>query len=297
MKPHKMIGINFTLNSMNRALTILGMLTVSCVWSQSTSIKSGSKELFNGKDLSGWYTYQRRPEPTSRVAGLKKENGNYVEPIGLNKDPLGVFSITELDGGKVIRISGETFGILVTDESYENYHLTLQFKWGEERYPPRQDSKRDSGILYHSFGKEAARGGVWMSSVECQIQEGDTGDLWCVQATTAQVNVETDDNGKFKYNASGPLQEFDWRDSRYCQRSSDYEKPNGEWNTVDIYAFGDESIHVVNGKKNMHLKDIKFVEDDKSEPLTKGKIQLQSEGAEIFYRNIRIRPIHKMPDL
>src|SRR5690606_10037562 len=155
MKPHKMIGTNFIRNVMNRALIILVLLTVPCAWSQSTSIESGSKELFNGKDLPGWHTYQRKPEPTSKVVGLKMENGNYAEPIGLNKDPLGVFSVTELDGGSVIRISGETFGILVTDEAYENYHLTLQFKWGEERYPPRQDSKRDSGILYHSFGKEA----------------------------------------------------------------------------------------------------------------------------------------------
>lgn len=290
-----MIKINFIRNPVNCVFAMLSMLMVPYGWSQKNSTESAYKELFNGNDLSGWYTYQRKPEPNSIVAGLKMEDGKYVEPIGLNKDPLGVFTVVELDGGKVIRISGEVFGILVTDEEFEDYHLTLEFKYGEKRYPPRENAKRDSGILYHSFGKEAARGGVWMSSVECQIQEGDTGDLWCVQATTAKVNVETDGDGKFKYNPSGPLQEFDWRGSRYCQRSFDYEKPYGEWNTLDIYAFGDESIHVVNGKKNMHLKDIRYYEGDKSTPLTKGKIQLQSEGAEIFYRNIRIGPISKLP--
>ena len=278
-------------------LTILVLTLVSCGSSHSNSTKSDYKELFNGKDLSGWYTYQRAPEPTSHVDGLKMEDGKYVEPIGLNKDPLGVFTVVELDGEKVIRISGETFGILVTDEVFENYHLSLEFKWGEKKYPPRENSKRDSGILYHSFGKEGSRGGVWMKSFECQIQEGDVGDLWCVDGTIAQVNVVKDENGKPKYDPSGSLQTFDSRGVRYCPKSEDYEKPNGEWNRVDIYAVGDDCIYVVNGHINMHVKDMKYFVDGKSAPLTKGKIQLQSEGSEVYYRNIRISPISKIPDL
>jgi hypothetical protein len=31
-------------------------------------------------------------------------------------------------------------------------------------------------------------------------------------------------------------------------------------------------------------------------PLKKGKIQIQSEGAEVFYRNIEITPIDVIPD-
>ncbi|XOV90990.1 MAG: DUF1080 domain-containing protein [Bacteroidota bacterium] len=278
-------------------LFVLIVPLISCKPNQVDSEASAYIDLFNGKDLSGWYTYQRKPEPTSVVAGLRMEDGKYVEPIGLNNDPLDVFSVVELDGAQVIRISGEVFGILVTDEEYENYHLSLEFKWGEKKYPPREDQKRDSGICYHSFGEEGAQGGVWMKSVECQIQEGDVGDLWCVNATTAQVNVTNVGDGRFIYDPSGLAHTFDWREIRHCQRSTDFEKPKGEWNTVEIYAVGNESIHVVNGKKNMHLKDMQYFIDGQSTPLTKGKIQLQSEGAEVYYRNIRIRPIDKLPAL
>lgn len=256
----------------------------------------GPIQLFNGKDLSGWYTYQREPEPTSSVEGLQTKAGKYIEPIGLNKDPLQVFTVVEEDDEPAIRISGEVFGILVTEQEYENYHLSMEFKWGEKKYPPRENRKRDSGILYHSVGKEGARGRVWMRSVECQVQEGDVGDLWCVDSTTAQVKVIQLKNKNFKYDPFGSFQAIDMRGDRFCQKSLSFEKEHGMWNRLDIYTFGRESIHLINGRKNMHLTDIGQILNGQVEPLTKGKIQIQSEGAEIFYRDITIRSIKAIPD-
>lgn len=259
-------------------------------------LKSEFKKLFNGKNLKGWYTYQRKPESTSKVEGLKMVNGKYVEPIGLNKDPLNVFTVVQKDRESAIRISGETFGILVTNKEYQNYHLTMEFKWGEKKYPPHQRNKRDCGILYHSTGKEGVRGETWVRSVECQIQEGDVGDLWCVDSTTTQVTAKQLQNKRFIYDPTSKKQTIDMRGDRFCKKSIDNEKDNGKWNRLDIYAFGRESIHVINGKKNMHLLDIGQIVNGKVEPLTKGKIQIQSEGAEIFYRDIKIRPVNKTPD-
>jgi len=253
--------------------------------------------LFNGKNLDGWYTYQRIPEPTSKVKGLKVKAGKYLEPIGLNRDPLAVFTIVTEEGAPAIRISGEVFGILVTDQEFENYHLSLEFKWGKKRYPPRKNNKRDSGILYHSVGKEGVRGGVWMRSVELQVQEGDTGDLWCVDSTTAQVRAMHINNLKrWQYNPASSFETIDMRGERYCKKSTDAEKPYGEWNRLDIYTFGRESIHVVNGHKNMHLTEMGQIVNGNIEPLTKGKIQIQSEGAEVFYRDITIRSIEAIPN-
>lgn len=193
---------NLTLSYRRKFWFLLALVVtfISCKPNQTNSDQSEFMDLFNGMDLSGWYTYQRKPEPTSHVPDLKMEDGKYMEPIGLNKDPLDVFSVVELDGEQVIRISGEVFGILVTNESYENYHFTLEFKWGKEKYTPREAQKRDSGICYHSFGEEGAQGGVWMKSVECQIQEGDVGDLWCVNATTAEVNIAEVRDGNHIYD-------------------------------------------------------------------------------------------------
>jgi hypothetical protein len=66
--------------------------------------------LFNGENLDGWYSYQMRPEPTSEVSGLNRdEEGNYLEPIGLNNDPLQVFSAVMEEEAPAIRMSGKLF--------------------------------------------------------------------------------------------------------------------------------------------------------------------------------------------
>jgi len=252
--------------------------------------------LFNGENLEGWYTYQKQPEPSSEVSGLtRNEDGSYLEPIGLDKDPLKVFTVVREEGVPAIRISGEVFGILVTEDEFENYHLALEFKWGQEKYPPRKNNKRDSGILYHSMGKEGAWGGVWMRSLECQVQEGDCGDYISVDTVLADIHAGFDVESRwFLHSPDSALLTFSPSQS-YCHKSSDYENPSGEWNTMEIYAVGGESLHVVNGKVNNHIYNSRQLTEGESVPLTRGKIQLQSEGAEVFYRNIRIREIDQIP--
>jgi hypothetical protein len=265
--------------------------------SAGVKIEEGWNELFNGNNLNGWYTYQMRPEPTSEAPGLSRDDqGNYLEPIGLDKDPLNVFSVVTEDGAPAIHFSGEVFGILVTNDEFENYHLSVQFKWGTEKYPPRKNDKRDSGILYHSIGKEGAWGGVWMKSLECQVQEGDCGDYISVDTVLVDIPARLDEEtGNYFYAPEADPVTFSPERS-YCHKSNDYENPSGEWNTMEIYAVGGNSVHVVNGHVNNRISNVRILSDGKEIPLTKGKIQLQCEGAEVFYRNIRISPIDKIPD-
>lgn len=252
--------------------------------------------LFNGENLDGWYTYQKQPEPTSEVSGLaRNDDGSYQEPIGLNKDPLGVFTVVSEEDAPAIRMSGEVFGILVTEKEFENYHLSLQFKWGQAKYPPRKNEKRDSGILYHSVGKEGAWGGVWMRSLECQVQEGDCGDY--ISVDTVLVDIRSgfnEENRWYFHSPDSALQTFSPSRS-YCHKSEDYENPSGEWNTMEIYTVGGNSVHVVNGKVNNRVSNSRQLVAGQEIPLSKGKIQLQSEGAEVFYRNIKIRNIEQIP--
>ena len=271
---------------------------VSETTSTEDELVNQSIELFNGKDLSGWYTYQRQPEPTSSVANIPKDAaGNYTEPIGLNEDPLKVFSVVEEEGEPAIRISGEVFGILVTEKEFENYHLKLQFKWGEKKYPPRDKEKKDSGILYHSIGAEGAWGGVWMKSLECQVQETDCGDYISVDTVFAEVPaIQNKEDNKYYYTPDADPLTFSHERS-YCNKSADYEKPMGEWNTMEIYTYGGNSVHIVNGKVNNRVYNARYLQDGEEVPLTSGKIQLQSEGAEIFYRNVRIEPITSIPEV
>lgn len=288
------------------AITFTTILFVACSGNQETTEAEGTTEpavadqwveLFNGKDLAGWYTYQRRPEPTSVVADIPKDaDGNYTEPIGLNKDPLNVFTVVEEEGAPAIRISGETFGILVTERDFENYHLKLQFKWGEAKYAPRANEKKDSGILYHSIGHEGAWGGVWMKSLECQVQETDCGDYISVDTVFVEVPaIQNPDDNRYYYSSEAEPLTFSHERS-YCNKSEDFESPMGEWNTMEIYTIGGNSVHVVNGQVNNRVYNARYLENGEETPLTRGKIQLQSEGAEIFYRNIQIEPITEIPE-
>jgi hypothetical protein len=293
---------NLTVKSLI-ALFVCTTITLSCTNTSSKgnntsgpAEESGWTELFNGENLDGWYTYQMRPEPTSEVAGLARdEQGNYLEPIGLNKDPLNVFSTVTEDKDPAIRMSGEVFAILVTEKEFENYHLKLQFKWGAEKYPPRKTEKRDSGILYHSIGEEGAWGGVWMRSLECQVQEGDCGDYISVDTVSVDIQAIRDEENNLYLHTPGSESLTFSVERSYCHKSTDFENPTGEWNTMEIYTVGGKSVHVVNGQVNNRISNSRHLVDGKELPLTKGKIQLQSEGAEVFYRSIQIRDIDEIP--
>ena len=285
------------------ALFVCGTIFLSCSNSASKEKKTSDVSisddwaiLFNGEDLEGWYTYQKQPESTSEVAGLARtEENTYLEPIGLNRDPLNVFTVVTEDGAPAIRISGEVFGILVTEKEFENYHMTLQFKWGKAKHPPRKNDKRDSGILYHSVGREGAWGGAWMRSLECQVQEGDCGDYISVDTVLADIHAEFDEESQlYVYSPDSAMLTFSPSRS-YCHKSADYENSSGEWNTMEIYTVGSNSVHVVNGKVNNHISNSRQIIEGQELPLTKGKIQLQSEGAEVFYRSIKIRDIEEIP--
>jgi hypothetical protein len=75
----------------------------------------------------------------------------------------------------------------------------------------------------------------------------------------------------------------------------DPEKPKGEWNTLDLITFHGDSIHVVNGQVVMRLHQAQRLDGDSPAPLTSGKISLQTEGGECYFRNVEIQPITEIP--
>jgi hypothetical protein len=253
--------------------------------------------LFNGRDLAGWDTFLGRPHRLSVVPGVSRgEQGEYTSPVGLNRDPNRVFSVVDADGGPVIRISGETYGALTTSGEFENYHLRFDFKWGAKKWPPRQDAVRDSGCLYHGVGPHGASYGFWMQSVEFQIQEGDCGDFYGLAGVIADAEAVRRQPADPK---DDPVYTRGARTiagtTRRIVKDRDHERPFGRWNTLELHCLGDRSVHVVNGAANMRLTGLRRRVDGREVPLTRGRIQLQSEGAEVFFRNIAIRQIRELP--
>jgi 3-keto-disaccharide hydrolase len=263
----------------------------------------GWTSLWNGKNLDGWTTWMQKPSPESQVAGLERDaDGKYLEPIGSGRDPLGVFTVVnDVDGKPAIRISGEVFGELRTKASYKDYHLRLQFKWGTTKWPPRNrpETPRDSGLLYHVHAAPGAEGRTWARSVELQIQEHDVGDLYAVGsviAVRAKPRVGTQPT-LYDYDPAGEWTFFSQiqGSSGRCVKQPDNEKPTGEWNTVELIAFRDEAIHIVNGKVVMRLHGPMRIDAPVPTPVNSGQIILQSEGAELFYRDIQLKPITAIP--
>jgi len=249
------------------------------------------RNLLNGMDLSGWDVYIG--QPFSDKGELQKE----IPALGLNNDPQKVFSVVTEDGQSALHITGQHFGGVSTRDEFENYHLQLQFKWGKLKWAPKLNAKMDSGVLYHANGKHGADGGFWMQSQEYQVQEGDCGDYWGVAGGTFDVLAKKQNEKEWIYDPNGTLLTFSEKSpqGRHCIRAANYEKPAGEWNTIDIYCLAGTTVHMINGKVNMVLQNSQRLVGSGAEPLTKGKIQIQSEGAEVYYRNIRSRPIDKIP--
>jgi hypothetical protein len=279
----------------------LGRLVLAlCAISGLSATEPAWRPLFNGKDLGGWETFLTKPDPAWDVPGLARDaSGKYLEPIGKDRDPLKVFNIATVDGGPVIHISGQGFGVMTTRESFGNFHLRLQVKWGERKWGSKLHAARDCGLLYFVHGEPGFDHETWPRSIEFQIQEHDTGDLF---ALGAQISVRARPatvNGKTLYlydPASAPIL---FRQvapiGNRCVKLGDPEKPNGEWNTLDLVCFDGDSIHSVNGTVVMRLHHAERLDGAEPAPLKDGRISLQTEGAEVYYRQIEIRPIAAVP--
>lgn len=227
--------------------------------------------LFNGSDLDGWYTWL--------------QDNRYW-------DPKHVFTVQ--DG--MLRISGEEWGGLTTQIAYRDYHLIAEWKWGGPNLGKRAGHARDSGILVHGTGEDGAHQGIWLQSIESQIIEGGAGDFIMVEgrerptmtATVRQAGREFywDEKGKPQTLEHGRFDWFgrdpNWKDELDYRGPKDVQKPVGEWNRQEVIADGDTLTNIVNGvvvNKGYHVYP------------TAGKIQIQSEGAEIYFRRIELMPI------
>lgn len=261
-------------NGYQDAVFVIGNVTAVTAppSSETTSDNEGWTSLFNGENLDGWYTY--------------------LPSTGKNEDPKGVFKV---ENGMLhildIPVTGERqeFGYVAREETFKNYHLRFEYRWGSKRFRPRSTTKRDSGMLYHVVGPDK----VWPRSIEFQIQEGDTGDFWLVGGTTTTTTVASTSTDLPEYQEGGASYTTKPGSFVRLANSKTYDSPTG-WNTVEVIVKGDEAIHIVNGKVNNRGSNFRQPDPNdphKSVPLNEGRILFQAEGAEVFYRNIEIKSL------
>ena len=205
---------------------------------------------------------------------------------GRNRDPEGVFRME----GEVLHILGlptsgkpKDFGYLATWDRFHDYRLRLEQKWGTETFAPRKNQPRDSGLLYHLLTPDQ----IWPTCVEFQIMEHSTGDMWMLSGTGLTTTVRDVHASPPKFD---PLGQEVALSGGQLLKSEEPESLTG-WNALELIASGRDSAQIVNGRRVNAATDIAV--DDRG--LRQGAIALQAEGAEVFYRNVRIRPLLYMP--
>jgi hypothetical protein len=243
--------------------------------------------LFNGRDLSAFESWL---------------------PATGRADPDRVFTVVDnIDGAPAIRSSGQHFGGLITREKYRDYKLVVEYRWGNVTWKPRTGRARDNGILLHCQGEPGnaskAFDSPWMQSVEFQIIEGGTGDIILVggfdRATGTITRTELTIAvlpGQKNWTPAGTPTRFDksrinwehrdpaWKDVLGIRGARDVEKPLGEWNRLEAICQGGNVTYFVNGVK---------VNEGTDGSLTEGRLMLQSEGAEIFFRRVELQPLSR----
>lgn len=243
----------------------------------------GVIQIFNGKNLDGLYTWLRDTK---------------------YEDPREVFTVK--DGQ--LHISGDGWGGISTKQTYRDYHLVCEFKWGKRTWAERKDRARDSGVLVHCHGPDGAYGNTWMTSIEAQIIEGGVGDFIVVPgkhadgspvlplSLTAEITKDRDGEsvwkkgGERKTFTSGRINWYgrnpDWKDEVDYRGKQDVDSPVGEWTRMDVICDGGHIVVKVNGKQ---------VNEGFDADPTSGKLTIQSELAEIIVRRWELWPLGKAP--
>jgi hypothetical protein len=234
--------------------------------------------LFNGKDFTSLDTW------------LKKSQ---------RKDPRKVFTVE--DG--LLHVSGEDNGYIGTDKEYRDYHLVVEYKWGKKTYGAKY--VRNSGILLHAVGPDGGKDGVWMTCIECQLAQGCVGDLIVIRgkdrsgkvipATISSETVRGPD-GKTRWKKGGQKTVYSGKQFWWSRHDPDFkelidtrgkydvESPLGEWTRVECVCDGKRLTVIVNGTTVNEAFDV-FP--------SAGKILLQSEGFELYFRKFELRPLEK----
>lgn len=233
-------------------------------------------ELFAGDDLSRFESYL-------------KESGR--------DDPKKVFTIK--DG--VLRVSGDDRGYLATKESWRDYRLTAEYKWGTHR---SDTSKyvRNSGLLLHAIGEHGSAGN-WMTSIEVQLAQGCEGDLIVIRgkgddgepfAATLASNTRLESDKRTRWDPKGTKTVYSGRQFWWSKHDPEFEElldtrgrwdvasKLGEWTKIECICRGDRITIAINGQTVNEAYDVRP---------SAGRILLQNEGYEVFFRHLVIEPL------
>ncbi len=149
---------------------------------------------------------------------------------------------------------GKPQGYIRTREKFANFVLRLEW-----RFDPETKRAGNSGVLVRLIGEDK----VWPKSVEAQLHSGNAGDFWNIDNFTMTTATER-------------------TRGRNTKKTHGAERPVGEWNDYEIIVHKGDVILKVNGEEVNRATGVEEAP---------GFIALQSEGAEIHFRDVRLTPL------
>lgn len=241
----------------------------------------GFTPLFNGRDLTGWYTF--------------------LQKHGKDKDPDRVITIQDgaihlykhADDGALV-----VMGYIATEKDFGDYHLRLQYRWGDKKFKPRYTLKRDAGLYYQITGPDA----IWPRSLQFQIEATNVGDLITLLGMQLDSSVDPKTSGEpmptyLPLDKGGRPRVLGGKGLAYQKhRAGTFEREG--WNTVEIIVKGDSTTHVLNGAVVNRGEKVRLEDPRKPgevKPVTRGRIALEIEAAELWFRNVEIKSLDDKP--
>lgn len=232
--------------------------------------KKGFKTIFNGKNLDGWYLKIRSGDEELSKKVFEIEDGmihvfgdSFPKEYNLNKG------------------ANDTHGQIYYKNSCSKYILKFEYKWGTTIANNFNKWQYDAGVYYHVINDK-----IWPVGIEYQIRydhttsRNHTGDLIRPYGANYDWFYNESDNTYLHPKDGGKLYtKGHWL--HFASPTENFNALNNKWNQCEIIVMGDQySIHKLNGEVvNMAFN---------LEPGA-GIFGFQSETAEIFYRNIKIK--------
>lgn len=281
-------------------LIAFGLLfTLTSVTKNTDTTDDGWIKLLDNS-LSKWEMYLSYTHKDGYSGKIPMDaNGKEILPVGYNRNINNMFTVIQENNEPVLQVSGEYYGCVFTKEKFKNYRLKLKVKFGTKKWEPRTNKLMDAGVLYHSQGEAGADyWRAWMLSQEFQIMEGHFGDYWNIANAAIDIRAYLPEGSMDA--VADESQNFipfgtHTENTGFCLRKMRAETLNNGWTQIELVCFEGKSLHLINGKTVMVLQNSRYFDGEKFLPLVEGKIQLQSEAAEVFYKDIKIKPIHTMP--
>lgn len=167
---------------------------------------------------------------------------------------------------------GTPQGHLITDKSYKNYRLEVEYRFAAE--------PGNCGVLVHASTPRSLYK-MFPKSVEVQMMHENAGDFWCILEDIITDNM---------IERRGPEAEWGITEGklrRIKNLTDDSEKPLGQWNSMTVECLENEIKVWVNGD---------LVNHGYNATVSQGQIAVQAEGAEVEFRKLVLQPIETLTD-